>query len=271
MRAQDLLSAELTVSYKQAPAVLRDMRIRIRPGEIVGLVGHSGSGKSSLASALMGLLECRGGTVSGSVLWNGSELLTQKERDWQLIRGKQIAFVPQSPVSSLNPALRLGVQFNEAWKLHRRGSRAEREDGIFGVLQDVGLPATHEFLKRYPAAVSVGQAQRFLIAMAVVHGPQLLIADEPTSALDAITQAEILALFAQLNRKLSMAILFISHDLLSVYSLCHRVALLHQGTIVECGTPQQIFFSPRHPFTQKLVAALPSVPTAQEVESALSF
>ena len=267
----NLLSADLSVAYKEAPAVLRDIRLRIQQGEIVGLVGHSGSGKSSLAAALLGLIECRGGKVSGSVLWNGRELLTKKESEWQSIRGKQIAFVPQSPISSLNPALRLRAQLEEAWNLHRGGNRSERQAAIARALQDVALPATDDFLKRYPSQISVGQAQRFLIAMAILHSPQLLIGDEPTSALDAITQAEILKLFAQLNRDRGMAVLFISHDLLSVYSLCHRVALLHGGSIVESGTPQQVFFSPKHPFTQKLVRALPTVPTAEEIERALSF
>jgi ABC-type glutathione transport system ATPase component len=267
----DLLSANLTVSYRTSPPVVRDLRLNIQRGEIVGLVGHSGSGKSSLASALLGLIGCKGGNVCGSVLWNGRELLAQKESDWQSIRGKQIAFVPQSPISSLNPALRLRTQLEEAWKLHRKSGRDERKAAILRALQDVSLPATDDFLARFPSQISVGQAQRFLIAMAILHGPQLLIADEPTSALDAITQAEILGLFAQLNRERGMAILFISHDLLSVYSLCHRVALLDGGSIVECGTPQQVFFNPRHTFTQKLVAALPALPAPEEAESELSF
>jgi peptide/nickel transport system ATP-binding protein len=271
MSSMDLLSADLSVSYKNGLAVLRDLRLDIQTGEIVGLVGHSGSGKSSLAAALLGLVACRGGKVSGSVLWSGRELLAQRESEWQNIRGKQIAFVPQSPVSSLNPAIRLRAQLEEAWKLHRSGSRDERQAAMVRALQDVALPASDDFLKRYPSQISVGQAQRFLIAMAILHSPQLLIADEPTSALDAITQAEILTLFGQLNRNRGMAILFISHDLLSVYSLCHRVALLHGGLIVESGTPQEVFFSPKHPFTQKLVAALPAVPTAEEVERALLF
>ena len=271
MNFVDLLSARLNVSYGNGTVVLRDLRLNILPGEIVGLVGHSGSGKSSLAAALLGLIQCKGGSSSGSVLWSGRELLALKEKEWQNVRGKQIAFVPQSPLSSLNPALSLRTQFEEAWKLHRKSSRDERQAAIFRALEDVALPASNDFLKRYPSQISVGQAQRCLIAMAILHSPRLLIADEPTSALDAITQAEILSLFGQLNRERGMAILFVSHDLLSVYSLCHRVALLHEGSIVECGTPQQVFFRPRHPFTQKLVAALPQLPEAQKAEHAFSL
>jgi ABC-type dipeptide/oligopeptide/nickel transport system ATPase component len=198
--------------------------------------------------------------ASGSILWNQRELLALKESEWLKLRGREIAFVPQSPMSSLNPALRLGTQLSEAWKLHQRGNRQECRTAVGRAMEDVSLPSTEEFLRRYPSEISVGQAQRALIAMGVLHRPSLLIADEPTSSLDAITQAEILTLFAELNQKLGMSVLYISHDLLAVASLCHRIAILNEGEIVECGTPQQIFFAAAHPFTGKLVAALPSMP-----------
>jgi ABC-type dipeptide/oligopeptide/nickel transport system ATPase component len=167
-------------------------------------------------------------------------------------------------MSSLNPALRIGTQLAEAWKLHQPGGRQECLEAISRAMEDVCLPSTEEFLRRYPSEISVGQAQRALIAMSILHRPGLLIADEPTSSLDAITQAEILALFSELNRKLGMSVLYISHDLLAVSSLCHRIAILNEGEIVECGTPQQIFFAPAHPFTKRLVEALPSMPVPIE-------
>src|SRR5439155_18465751 len=153
----------------------------------------------------------------------------------------------------------------EAWKLHGQGSKQQGRESIQRALKDVSLPEDEEFLRRYPSEISVGQAQRVLIAMAILHRPALLIADEPTSALDAVTQAEILALFGELNRRLAMGLLFISHDLISAYGLCHRIALVHGGKIVECNTPQAIFFNPQHEFTQKLIAALPTVPTTAEI------
>jgi ABC-type dipeptide/oligopeptide/nickel transport system ATPase component len=134
----------------------------------------------------------------------------------------------------------------------------------------VSLPAEEDFLRRYPSQISVGQAQRVLTAMAILHHPQLLIADEPTSALDVITQAEILELFSRLNRRLDMAILYISHDLLSIASICHRVAILYQGQIVECAGVEQIFRSPQHAYTRKLIEALPKPPVLA-AEAAATF
>ena len=166
----------------------------------------------------------------------------------------------QSPLSSLNPALKIRTQLKEAWRAHAVGSKADCEAAIRAALESVSLPASDEFLRKYPSQMSVGQAQRVLIAMAVMHRPALLIADEATSALDVITQSEILALFRQLNRSSGMAILYISHDLASVAGICDRIAILHQGEIVETGTTEQVLTSPRHEYTQRLMAAMPKMP-----------
>ena len=176
------------------------------------------------------------------------------------LRGREISLVLQSPMSALNPALRIGRQLEEAWNVHRQGSRQECRKALMETLENVSLPAEEGFLKRYPSQLSVGQAQRVLIAMAVLHRPLLLIADEPTSALDLITQAEILQLFAALNRKFGMSILYISHDLLSVATISHRVAVMHQGEIVECRSTAEIFREPAHAYTRDLIRALPVVP-----------
>src|SRR5580658_2727634 len=262
-----LLSARVSVRYGEKPAVLRDVEFEIRHGEVFGLVGQSGSGKSTLAMTILGLLDGKRAQIEGMIGFEGSELLTLGERDLRGLRGRKIALVLQSPLSSLNPALKIRTQLKEAWRAHASGPAAECDRAIRAALESVSLPSTDEFLRKYPSHMSVGQAQRVLIAMAVMHRPALLIADEATSALDVITQSEILALFRELNRSTGMAILYISHDLASVAGICDRIAILHQGTIVECGTTEQIFANPQHEYTQRLMAAMPRLsPTSAQSE-----
>jgi len=203
-------------------------------------------------------LQLKGAKVQGEVVFQGENLLQKKEIQLRDIRGRQMSVVLQSPLTSLNPALRIGTQLKEAWRAHANGTGDQCHAAVSAALRGVSLPDSEEFVKRRPSQLSVGQGQRVIIAMAILHRPALLIADEPTSALDTITQSEILSLFARLNRELDMAILYISHDLLSVAALCHRVAILRDGEIVECDGPDAIFDSPRHPYTQRLIAALPS-------------
>jgi ABC-type dipeptide/oligopeptide/nickel transport system ATPase component len=253
-----LLSARLSVDYRNKPGVLKNLSLEIQRGEIVGLVGESGSGKSTLALALLQLLQLKGAKVQGEIIFQGENLLQKKESQLRDLRGRQMSVVLQSPLTSLNPALRIGTQLKEAWRAHASGTGDQCHAAVSAALRSVSLPDAEEFLKRRPSQLSVGQGQRVIIAMAILHRPALLIADEPTSALDTITQSEILSLFARLNRELDMAILYISHDLLSVAALCHRVAILRDGEIVECDAPDAIFDSPRHPYTQRLIAALPS-------------
>ena len=253
-----ILSARLSVGYRNKAPVLKSLCLEIQRGEIVGLVGESGSGKSTLALALLQLLQLQGAKVHGELIFQGENLLQKKESQLRAIRGRQMSVVLQSPLTSLNPALRIGTQLKEAWRAHANGPAEQCHAAISAALRSVSLPDDDELLRRRPSQLSVGQGQRVIIAMAILHRPALLIADEPTSALDTITQSEILSLFERLNRELNMAILYISHDLLSVAALCHRVAILRDGEIVECDGPQAIFESPRHPYTQRLIAALPN-------------
>jgi ABC-type dipeptide/oligopeptide/nickel transport system ATPase component len=254
---QILLSARFSVRYAGKPPVLRDVRLEIQRGEVLGLVGQSGSGKSTLAMAVLGLLDKKRSQAEGTIRFQDSELLQLSERELRALRGRAISLVLQSPLSSLNPALKIRTQLKEAWRAHASGTSADCANAIRASLQSVSLPADDDFLRKYPSQMSVGQAQRVLIAMAVMHRPALLIADEATSALDVITQSEILALFRELNRSTGMAILYISHDLASVAGICDRIAILHQGEIVECGVTQQIFANPQHAYTQRLMAAMP--------------
>lgn len=250
-----LLEARFSVDYPNKPGVLRNVELDMHEGEILGLVGESGSGKSTIALALLGLLDHKGGKVNGEILFDGRDLLQLRAREMRHIRGREIALVLQSPIASLNPALRIGTQIAEAWRAHNPEAKLWKERAL-ELFDLVSLPAEDGFLDRYPRQLSVGQAQRVLIAMAILHRPRLLIADESTSALDAITQSEILALFQRLNRELNMAMLFISHDLLSVASVCQRIAILQNGRIIESGSTQQMFREPRTEDTRALLQAV---------------
>ena len=255
-----LLAAQVSVRYGEKPAVLRDVNFEIRRGEVLGLVGQSGSGKSTLAMAILGLLDRKRTKAEGAIDFEGCNLLTLSERELRNLRGRKLALVLQSPLSSLNPVLKIRTQLKEAWRAHASGPTADCDSAIRAALESVSLPSSDEFLQKHPSQMSVGQAQRVLISMAVLHRPALLIADEATSALDVITQSEILALFRHLNRSSGMSILYISHDLASVAGICDRIAILHEGQIVETGTTEQVLTSPRHDYTQRLMAAMPRMP-----------
>jgi len=254
---QPLLSVGFSVNYPNRPGTLRRVSFEVGKGEVLGLVGQSGAGKSTIALAILKLLGLKGGSTAGHINFRGQDLMKLSEREMRSIRGREIGLVLQSLLSSLNPALRISTQLAEAWRVHASGSKRDCAVTIERALASVALPQEREFLDRYPSQLSIGQAQRVLIAMAVMHGPSLLIADEPTSALDVITQAEIIKLFARLNQTLGTALLYISHDLLSVLSICHRIAILYEGEIVECGPVQQLLDKPVHPYTRQLFGALP--------------
>jgi ABC-type dipeptide/oligopeptide/nickel transport system ATPase component len=254
-----LLSLEISAGFPGRPDVLRDLSLEIERGEVLGLVGQSGCGKSTLALAILRLLHLKNGKASGSILFKSRELMSVPENRMRSLRGREIALVLQSPIASLNPALRVGTQMEEAWRVHApRSTRPQCEEAILRTLDDVCLPAPTTILRQYPSQLSVGQAQRVLIALAILHRPDLLIADEPTSALDINTQSEVLDLFATLSRRLGMGILYISHDLLSVATISHRVAVMDRGQIVECSQTEDLFSRPSHPSTKRMMAALPA-------------
>jgi len=264
-----LLSAQVTVRYPGKAPVLRGISLEIARGEVVGLVGQSGSGKSTLAMAILGLLGRQRAIVEGNIFFQGADLLAMRERELRNLRGRSLSLVLQSPLASLNPALQIRTQLREAWRAHSDGATSgDCDRAIQSALKSVSLPSDADdpdFLRKHASQLSVGQAQRVLIAMAIMHRPALLIADEATSALDVITQSEILELFARLNREIGMSILYISHDLPSVAGICQRIAILHEGQIVECGPTEQVFTAPEHPYTRRLMSALPQVPVRREV------
>jgi ABC-type glutathione transport system ATPase component len=228
------------------------------PGEIAGLVGESGSGKSTLALALLKLLDHTGAQVRGRLSLLGENLMLRDDAAMRSVRGRLISLIPQSATAALNPALRLGTQLKEAWRAHSSEPWQGQRGRLLSLMESAGLPAEEPFLRRFPGQISVGQAQRVLIVMAILHRPPLLIADEPTSALDVITQREVLALLVRLVQEHQTGMLFISHDLLAVANVCHRLAILHGGQIVESGPVTQILRNPQHDYTKRLVAAVAS-------------
>jgi len=253
-----LLQVNIQASYG-SQRILRHIRFDLRAGEALGFVGTSGAGKSTLVMALLGLLRYQGGRVEGEVLLEGRNLLELPERDMRQLRGKKLALVPQSPMTALNPALSLRAHFEEAWSAHEKSGRQGLQARLADLLPDVQLPTNSEFLRRHSGQISVGQAQRAMIALALLHRPAILIADEPTSALDPVTQAEILSLLRRLNRYAGTSLLYISHDLISVLQLCDRMAVLDSGTLVECLSVEAVERA-EHPSTLALLQSLPVPP-----------
>jgi ABC-type glutathione transport system ATPase component len=253
-----LIRVSLDAAYGGKP-VLRNICFELQRGEVLGLVGTSGAGKSTLVQSLMGLLPWRGGSVRGEVMLHGENLLQLSEKRLRAFRGCKIALIPQSPTAALNPAIRLERHFREAWNAHAVGNGVGCDARVKELLAQVQLPQDREFLRRRPAQISVGQAQRILIALALLHNPELLIADEPTSSLDPVTQAQIVELLRTLNRELGATLLYISHDLVSVLRLADRIAVLDSGTIVEC-LPVDEISEAKHKATRALLQALPAPP-----------
>jgi peptide/nickel transport system ATP-binding protein len=258
MNEDALLRVRISAGYSGKPT-LSGIHFELQQGEVLGLVGSSGAGKSTLVLSLLGLLPWRGGRVSGEVVLRGQNLLALPEKQMRSLRGREIALIPQSPMTALNAAVSLRTHFEEAWKAHEKRDRAALSERVRELMAEVQLPADAEFLDRRPREISVGQAQRVLIALALLHRPALMIADEPTSALDPATQSQIVDLLRSLNRRHGMTLLYISHDLISVIQLCDRVAVLHEGAIVE-NLPVGQLGEARHGASLALLRALPVPP-----------
>jgi oligopeptide/dipeptide ABC transporter ATP-binding protein len=237
----------------------------IGPGELLGVVGESGSGKSVTMMSLMGLLPSPPAqVVGGSILYQGREVRSMSDRELRDLRGGEIGFVFQDPMTSLNPVFTVGYQLVEPIRVHMRLSKAAARERAAELLNLVGIPDATNRLDDYPHQFSGGMRQRVMIAMALSCDPKLLIADEPTTALDVTIQAQILEIIRDLRHKLGMGIVWITHDLGLVAGIADRVMVMYAGLVVEHGPVRDIFADPRHPYTRALLATRPSVTGERE-------
>jgi peptide/nickel transport system ATP-binding protein len=240
--------------------IVDEVVIDISPGEVLGLVGESGSGKTTVGMALLGHVR-RGGRVGGGVIRiGGRDLSALDGGDLRRLRGGTVSYIPQDPGTSLNPALRIGRQLAEILEAHATTSSAqEREERVREGLEEVALPSDDAFLRRYPHQLSGGQQQRVAIAMAFANRPAVIVCDEPTTGLDVTTQARVLRTVRELCRSHQVAALYVSHDLAVVAELADRVAVMYGGRIVESGPREQMFAAPAHPYTRRLLRAVPDI------------
>jgi len=235
----------------------------IEPGETLGVVGESGSGKSVTVLSIMRLLQPPGRIAGGEVLFRGRDLATVSEHEMQEIRGEEIAMIFQDPMTSLNPVYRTGWQVGEPLRLHRALDRARALAEAVGFLGKVGIPEPERRARSYPHELSGGMRQRAMIAMGLTTAPSVLIADEPTTALDVTIQAQILELLKNVNREFGTATILISHNLGVVAGMCERVAVMYAGKIVEQGPTEDVFASPKHPYTWSLLRSIPRLDAEQ--------
>lgn len=265
MTADALVIDDLLIAYGDAGPVVADVSLRVRRGEIVGVIGESGSGKSSVALAAMGLLPGSARFESSKLEIAGEDVTNFDEPDWARIRGTRVSMVFQEPMSALNPCMRVGAQIAEVLRIHNRADKHTAEEKALEILRLVRMPEPEKRIRYYPHQLSGGQRQRIVIAIAVVANPSLLVADEPTTALDMTVQAQILELLRILRDETGMGVLFISHDLGVISQLCERVYVMYRGRVVEGGPSAEVLRDPRHPYTQALLESIPrpSIPVRE--------
>jgi ABC-type dipeptide/oligopeptide/nickel transport system ATPase component len=236
--------------------VVDDVSLNIRRGEVHGLIGESGSGKTQTAWSVLGLLPSGGEILEGSIRFAGEDLSKVPGAKMQDIRGGRIAYIPQEPMSNLDPSFTIGSQLTEPMRIKLGVSKAEAKARALKLLGQVGIPSPERTFASYPHELSGGMAQRVLIAGAVSCEPDLVIADEPTTALDVTIQAEILDLLRDLQQELGVTILIVTHNFGVVADLCDQVSVMQKGRIVETGPARSLFASPRHPYTRSLFDAI---------------
>lgn len=250
----------LAITYRSAEGqqseVVSNVDITVHAGEVMGLVGESGSGKTQTAFAILGVLPPEATIVRGSIKISGVDVVGLGERDLRSIRGREVAYIPQEPMSNLDPSFTVGAQLSSSLRAVRRLSPKASREEILALLARVGIPDPERTYRSYPHEISGGMAQRVLIAGAVASRPKLLIADEPTTSLDVTVQAEILDLLRGLQSETGIAVLLVTHNFGVVADLCEKISVMRAGRIVETGTTLQVFRNPKHEYTKRLLAAI---------------
>lgn len=250
------LAVEFRVDKKRVQPI-SGVSFEMDAGEVLGVVGETGSGKSLTAHAIMGLTAMSGGEASGSVQLEEKELLTLSGKEMQTIRGARISFIPQNPMTSLDPVYRVGDQIVEGLRKHSAINKKEARHEALDIMAKLRIPDPVRVYAQYPHQLSGGLKQRIVIAIALVTNPQLLIADEPTTALDVTVQAQIMRLFKDQTVERGIGLLLITHDLGVVAQVCDKIAVMYAGNVVEYGKVETIFKEPKHPYTQALLACIP--------------
>jgi oligopeptide transport system ATP-binding protein len=259
------LHIEFQSSFRKVLAV-SGVNIKLYKGETLGIVGESGCGKSATARSITKLLPGHVAKYSGKVLYQGADLLEMTEKQIRRVRGREIGMILQDPMTCLNPTMRIAEQIIEGFLQHHPGAkRADALEKAIEMLHLVGIPSPKERIKCYPHMLSGGMRQRVLIAIALACRPSILIADEPTTALDVTIQAQILNLLKDLKDKLQMSMLLITHDLAVIAALCDRVSVMYAGKVVEEASVDELFYTPRHPYTQRLFAAIPKIHESSDI------
>ncbi len=231
--------------------------LNVPKGQTIGIVGESGCGKSVLALSVLRLIEKPGKIVGGEVIFHGRDILKRNEKEMRNLRGNQISMIFQEPMTSLNPVYTVGDQIGESYEIHQKMTKRQAKIKSIEMLKLVGIPSPEKRIHQYPFEMSGGMRQRVMIAMALACAPELLIADEPTTALDVTIQAQILELIKELQAKLNMSVIIITHDLGIVAETCRQVAVMYCGNIVEYAAVQTLFEDPKHPYTIGLFNSLP--------------
>lgn len=236
---------------------VNDVSFSVKQGEIFGIIGESGSGKSVTCRSVIGLLKDKGRVTGGEILYKGVDLRKLKPKEMQRIRGSEIGMIFQEPMTTLNPVVTIGKQITEA--IREKMTKKEKTERAIELMRLVGIPSPEERINAYAHQFSGGMRQRAMIAIALASGPELLLADEPTTALDVTIQYQIIHLLKELRKKIGMSMIFVTHDLGVASKLCDRIAVMYAGRIMEIAPAREIFMNPKHPYTYGLMRAVPSI------------